>query len=564
MGQLARDSSQPVQPLLLQVLFALLSGLLLAIPYLSPHLYLLSWFAFVPFLYAIEQTSPTRSYVLGLILGMAFCICAGYWIVDFLMLSKGYDWIFSLGWGAIFWLYNAQLFALIAVVYRVLSRQSEDALLTHKSLSGYLLLLFPVVVVAAYSLFPMLFPFRLGDSQSRFLVVLQGIEYSGVYGLDFIIVLSNILLFRCLRIWQSRNEMHQKVKSRLLVSSLAAFGVIVVWFGYGLGAILVWDEKITHWQSTTIGIVQPNETPSLGKPLIYPGYSQSYPPELAMTERLARAGAKLVLWPEARYKGFFDQASVRQSYAASVSQWQTPVLFQDIQVVNDAIGVEEASKSEQYNTAVMLDETGAVSGQYRKMKRIAFGEYVPVVSDIPLLRGWLESFLGEFLNEMAAGTAQERFATEKVSLIPLICYETMFPEFVANAVSLDSTNSAGKTAAMLVGLSSNGWFGKTAQPFLHVNASILRAVENRLPLVHVVNNGPSVVVLPTGTISFISDYHQAGGYLAEVPHSVTAQGSFYSRHPYFFTTCVYLALFFMVVFCVRGKRRQSLGGHANS
>lgn len=59
---------------------------------------------------------------------------------------------------------------------------------------------------------------------------------------------------------------------------------------------------------------------------------------------------------------------------------------------------------------------------------------------------------------------------------------------------------------VLIGLSSNGWFGDTVQPYQHVNASILRAVENRLPFVHVLNNGPSVVVLPNGRVVFQSQF----------------------------------------------------------
>jgi apolipoprotein N-acyltransferase len=51
-----------------------------------------------------------------------------------------------------------------------------------------------------------------------------------------------------------------------------------------------------------------------------------------------------------------------------------------------------------------------------------------------------------------------------------------------------------------------------------MNASILRAVENRLPFVHVMNNGPSVVVLPNGRVLFQSQFREAGGYLVDVPY----------------------------------------------
>ena len=65
--------------------------------------------------------------------------------------------------------------------------------------------------------------------------------------------------------------------------------------------------------TVTVGIVQPNEAPSLARPAIFPGYSLAYPPEMAMTERLAQAGAELVVWPETRYKGYFDQPHVQNA-----------------------------------------------------------------------------------------------------------------------------------------------------------------------------------------------------------------------------------------------------------
>jgi apolipoprotein N-acyltransferase len=195
-------------------------------------------------------------------------------------------------------------------------------------------------------------------------------------------------------------------------------------------------------------------------------------------------------------------------------------------------------------------------GKYQKMKRIAFGEYVPFVSDIPMLNSWVEEFFGSFLNEMRQWKSHQVFSSDlkrSLNIIPLICYETMFPEFVAKAVSEALTTVP--SADLLVGLSSDGWFGLTHQPYQHVNSSILRAVENRLPLVHVLNNGPSIVAMPNGKVVFKTDANQAGGYLVDVPYGKDSEGSFFSHYTLLFIYSVYSLMLFIILCALRREQQ---------
>jgi len=197
---------------------------------------------------------------------------------------------------------------------------------------------------------------------------------------------------------------------------------------------------------------------------------------------------------------------------------------------------------QRYNSVVMLDNNGQPSTPYRKINRIPFGEYVPLVSDIPGLKNAAENFLGEFLNEISKGEHQTFFEHDKIDIIPFICYETNFSGFVANAVYHNNKTSNLAKGSILLGLSNDGWFGSTHQPYQHVFDSVLRSVENRLPLVHVVNNGPSIVVLPSGRILFESEFERAGGYVVGVPHSKSKSMSFYSQYPFLFIYSFYLLL----------------------
>lgn len=506
------------------VLLSALSGLLLSIPFLSPPHYGLAWLGFIPLLIAIEGAGLFRSYLFGTIAGLTFSISISYWMVDFLMLSKGYGIILSTLFSAIFWLYCAQLFGFITLLFNAIKQR----ICVHEYF------LFPLVVVSIFALYPMIFSAHLGESQSQFLIAIQAIEFVGVYGLDAIIALSNIMIFRCILPFLTATKKASNHKKWPLGIALL---VLVSWFYYGWSSNLEWQEKIAQWNTVSMGLVQPNETPSLEKEILYPGYSRAFPPEMAMTQRLASIGAEIVIWPEAKYKAYFDQLQVAEAYREQIDVLNVGLIFQDID--RSQVRVDTNTK-QQYNTAAMLSEKGELVGQYQKMKRIAFGEYVPYASDFRILKRWVEEFFGAFLNEMAQGESHKVFRSirkETLNIIPLICYETTFPAFVAEAVT-DALTKVSSTD-LLVALSSDGWFGSTHQPYQHVNASILRAVENRLPLVHVLNNGPSIVAMPNGNVIFRTEVNQAGGYIIDVPYGKNSHGSFFSHHPLLFINSIY-------------------------
>ncbi|MFT6408805.1 MAG: apolipoprotein N-acyltransferase [Arenicella sp.] len=112
----------------------------------------------------------------------------------------------------------------------------------------------------------------------------------------------------------------------------------------------------------------------------------------------------------------------------------------------------------------------------------------------------------------------------------------------------------------LVGLSNGGWFGSTHQLYQHTMASVLRAVENRLPLVHVANNRPSIVALPSGRVIFTSELQKAGGYIVDVHYFETSKSSFYSKHPLLFqriTSCAFALFLLPALLSTYSKHRPS-------
>lgn len=492
-------------------LLALLSGTCIALPFLEPRLYVVGWFAFLPLLFAVEDRTLKQAWLVGTIVGSVAWFGASYWIADFLTLLKGYQAPWNYLLAVAYWLYAAQLFALIAVLFQWLRRDGR----LPESWT------FPLLSVCAFALFPMLFQARLGEGQSHFLLGLQAVELTGVYGLDFAMAMTAMLLYRLLR---PRDKPVERW------GTFAGVCYLLAWFGYGLYALDYWEQQITSWETRSIGIVQPNDAPSLEIPAPPPGYSRARPPEMEASRRLAERGAELVVWPEARFKGFHYQSTVREAYSEQVADMGSALLFHDI----------ERERGEgrllYYNTATVLDEHGELAGHYRKIKRIAFGEYLPVISEIPLLRQAVEGFLGEFLREISPGEAHSVFTVSGMRVVPKICYESAFPEFIADSIGSDGQGK------IIVFQSQDGWFGHSNQPYMHLYSSVLRAVENRVPMVHVINNGPSAVVRPDGRIVTRTPAFAAAEELVAMPYSERAGGSFYSRHPHLFVGLAYALL----------------------
>jgi apolipoprotein N-acyltransferase len=105
----------------------------------------------------------------------------------------------------------------------------------------------------------------------------------------------------------------------------------------------------------------------------------------------------------------------------------------------------------------------------------------------------------EGIGDFGAGTSYlvfdgppSRGSAEPTRASALICYEAIFPDLTRRFVQ--------NGAQLLVNVSNDAWYGRTAAPYQLLAMIAVRAVENRLPLVRATNTGVSAVVTPDGTI----------------------------------------------------------------
>jgi len=507
-----------------------IGGLLSALSLIYSDAYLLAWIAFVPLLIAVEKSSYRETYLCGLTFGVVHFVLAAHWITDFISILKGYDDLRSYLAACVFWVYSGHLPAILVVVDRWMRARSRlpDVLV------------FPVCATFFYATFPMVFHLPIGGGQIEFLTAIQAISVTGVSGLDFVIAMTNAALAAIATGQLSR------------MAAVAVGSTLVCWFAFGIASNAHWTERLEDAEQLPLGIVQPDQPPQLGGAEKVSGFSRSYPPELAMTERLAAAGARLVVWPETHYKGYYDESHIKRIFEHHVDSMNVFLLFPDHERRVRA-GTDHAR-----NKSVLLTAEGEPRAIHIKSKLIPYGETLPLADWMPRWMAQpLRRFFRGILRELSPGGEPVPFeATELKSdlrLTPLICYESLFAVYTANAVPNE------RSSRLIAVSSNNNWFGNTFQPRQHLNAAALRAVENRAALVHVMNNGPSAVFLPNGRRIFSTPNREAGGYVVDTPILGADTPPLFSRFPDLISGA-FTGAFWLLLAASCGRRWFSKGG----
>jgi len=486
-----------------RIALALFSAVLLILSFPAFNLYLLEWVAFVPLFIAIRNQTFRQTYLLATLTGTVAVFGGFYWVgiwaEGVMEIPFPANHLFTLGYA----FYCAQAYG---IIFSIFGKYQYSGKLIN-------LFIFPTILTAIWSLFPLEFIYQLGDGQTYFLPAIQGVDLTGVFGLNWMIAFVNFALFDLIFLSNRQKRLWRAV---------VILTPIVCWFAYGWFSLLHWDSKIEQWSFRKIGIVQPNRPATISRPEPEQGYSRLYPLEIEMTQQLAEDGAELVIWPEGNFFGYSFWVNVRAAFQKEIAKAGVPIIFPDTTV--------EYTKGDKifHNSSLWLNNKGKLEDQYHKIQLVPFGEYTPIVNNFP----FLESLLGEFLSHLTPGKVQKTFQTTGMRLVPILCYESLFPQFVAESIGKDSLGK------VILVQSQDGWYGKSNQPEQHLTSSVLRAVENRVPLIHVINNGPSAIALPNGRYVFYSTPFTRGEWIAEMPYYAKSGGSFYSSHPSLFINLI--------------------------
>jgi apolipoprotein N-acyltransferase len=85
-------------------------------------------------------------------------------------------------------------------------------------------------------------------------------------------------------------------------------------------------------------------------------------------------------------------------------------------------------------------------------------------------------------------------AGEMIRMAPLICFEDSFGRLARRYAASDPP------ADILVNITNDGWFNRSFQSRQHLANAVFRAVENRMPLLRVSNNGITALISHKGIL----------------------------------------------------------------
>ena len=422
----------------------------------------------MPLFWALKGRSLKAAFWLGAVSGLAHYVAMLYWIVfvthvfghlpliaaiGILLLLAGYLCLYPAVWG-------------LGVAWG--ARQEVNLLWWAPAL--WVALEFGQTYIISG------FPWELlGNGLAPHPVLLQLADLTGVYGLSGLVVLVNVSLF--LLCFPPRGKA-LRLRQAVVVGLLLA-----LWIGYGFYRLQAMDALMAASSKIKVAVVQGNikQGEKWQKSMVQTTLTRYG----ELTGRVK--GAKLIIWPET---------------AAPFLYVRTPDLAAEVQkIAKDSGGYllfgspayELTPQGEYYyNRAYLLNPQAETIGSYDKAHLVPYGEYVPLRRFFPFI-GKMVPMVGDF----AEGPVGATLSLPEGAIGVLVCYESIFPNL--------SRAQVANGAHLLVNITNDAWFGKTAAAYQHLAMAVLRAVENHVCLARAANTGISAFIDGAGRLLWTSE-----------------------------------------------------------
>jgi len=374
-------------------------------------------------------------------------------------------------------------------------------------------------------------------------VMAQSADLLGICGLSFLpVFLQAILVQTGVRLWKETKAGRLKPHvdfgfAALLIALAFCYGV------WRLHTVPQGDHKRLKVLLVQLNIPQDATRRLWSAEEIHMGYEEetlqaleSLSEEDAKNfEKAAAEGGEVtlqtpdwILWPESALYGRIlrvgedDWAMWGQNLEtlARVREQGTFTLAMGLnEVEGERFGQDFVEKDEArlWNSLAIFDEHSELQS-YRKRHLVIFGEYIPLVEELPFLKTIYEqqsgaSYGGAFSKGESLEPLTVDAAGEKVGLIPSVCFEDTVPRLMRRFVR--------GGPQWIVNVTNDGWFRESPGAAQHFANARFRAIELRRPMVRCANNGVTAAISPLGSTA-----HPDGGPAQELRDE---QGSHFTR-----------------------------------
>ncbi len=477
------------------------SGALLVLAFPNFNLSFLAYIGFVPLFFAIETKSPKKVFFIHsprYKSGLSIPPKEPRALARVGSISCATGFIFYLG--ALYWLYHVTVIGLIIACLYLAVYFGIFGI----AISRLGILSAPIVwVILEYiqANIPILgFGWlSLGYSQYKNLPLIQIADFSGVYGVSFMVMMVNVSVYMSLRGAHSLHSVQAPRRSNLKKS---VFGPLAMASLVLIASCIYGFYRLNERYDTTsarVSVIQGNIPQELKwDPEAQDMIIEKY---IALTKMAALESADLIVWPETSFPGFFEiDEDLTERVLTLAKEIKIPILIGANTTeqlpprrwgLNPTYAVEEVGY---FNSAVLISSKDEVINKYDKIHLVPFGEYVPFSNKFPALHKLVLGELGEFTpgKEFKTFSLQPSAFSQTVKFSVLICFEDIFPE-----ISRKFVNSGAK---FLIVITNDAWYGKSGAAYQHTANSVFRAIENRVSVVRCANTGVSSFIDSRGRI----------------------------------------------------------------
>lgn len=335
--------------------------------------------------------------------------------------------------------------------------------------------LVPALITAAEFLLPQIFPYTQGLTQYRVVALFQLSSITGVYGVTFLLMLCNCLVFHVL----SRLRTAQPFPWKLVAGFLL---IMLLVLSYGWRRQRLYQQAELTAPTLKAGMIQSNITPFEHRHMGMDKIRELY---LEMSREAVERGADWIIWSEGEFKPPLNTPFARE------------ILIQDSRLLNRPIllgGFHVSYKNGRRiasNSAIHVDPDEGMGKRYDKRFLVPFGEYMPFSRQL--------DFIYRRISHRPNLSPGKDPVVQYLRGIPygfLICYEAIFPSLVRETVR--------SGARLLVNITYDAWFGKTAAPYQHLWLASARCAENGVPMIRLATTGVSTIVNSLGQTGSLS------------------------------------------------------------
>lgn len=490
------------------LLLSLLSSVLLSLSFPPLKLGFLAYIALVPFFLLLEDKNYKESIRWGYLTGLFTNIGTLYWI----------SWVTVPGAIAAI-LYLPIYMIIYALLHNFLKKR-----LGEKTVYWFIPFLWTGIEYLR-SLGVLGFPWSsLAYTQSYYLSLIQYVSFTSVYGVSFWVATINVFVFLILKNFSD-------FKKVLVYFIILILLLIIPWI---YGSLVIPDEENTPEENIRIGLIQGNIDP-------YIKWSDEFLEEnLRIYEELTLEAVKqqpqLIIWPETAVP---DYLRISDFYLKNLREFLLKIKLPLITGAPDFKYLPDQTYLT-FNGVFLLIPGRPEFQVYRKIHLVPFGERVPFTDTFPFLKNLLESLEmgeGNFSpgNEVVSFNVPlishfERLKRDSIRAPVIICFESLFPELVRKFIQ--------KGADILIIITNDAWFGRSAAPYHHAQMAIFRAIENRISVARCANTGVSMFVDPYGRTVSSTAIFQKKILVHDIP--LRTESTFFKRQGNVFTVTISL------------------------